>query len=82
MGHHELTTLVSSFGSWSVLTMIGTVIVHLAFSASVYNDANTFKNENGNTVLVGPIIWSLSVLIGGVFVALTYWVIHHSAISK
>ncbi len=80
--NYDFTTFITTFGLWSILPVIGTVIVHLAFSATIFSDANTLQNERGHTVFVNPIIWSLSVLVGGVFVALAYWVIHHSSISK
>ena len=67
---------------WTVLPMIGAVLVHLAFSAAVYNDANRLQKEPGALTFVGAWLWALAVLIGGVFVALAYWVIHHSTIVK
>ena len=78
----DFTALIASLGFWALLPIIGTIIVHLAFSAAVFNDAWLLKDERGCTVFVGPFVWSLSVLVGGVFVALAYWLIHHSAMHK
>jgi hypothetical protein len=74
--------LWSSVSVWAMLPLIGTLIVHIAFSAAVYNDAAKLQNENHNLVFVGPILWSLAVLIGGVFAAVGYWLVHHSTMSR
>ena len=67
---------------WNFLPIIGAVLVHIAFSAAVFNDANRLQKEHGSLVLVSSWLWSLAVLVGGVFVALAYWVIHHSTIAR
>lgn len=37
---------VMAFGLiWNILPIIGAVLVHLAFSAAVFNDANRFKEH-------------------------------------
>jgi hypothetical protein len=74
---------VMAFGlMWKVLPIIGAILVHLAFSAAVFNDANRLQREQGSLVFVNSWLWSLAVLVGGVFVALAYWVMHHSTIAK
>ena len=72
----------SSMSMWAILPLIATIIVHLAFSAAIFNDSSRLNEENRQLAFVGPVIWSLSVLVGGVFVAAVYWLIHHSALSK
>ena len=67
---------------WSYLPIIGAVIVHIAFSAAIFNDARNIKEEGAHVAFVGPTLWSFAVLVGGIFVALAYWVIHHSALNK
>ncbi|SNY53181.1 hypothetical protein SAMN06297280_2326 [Arsukibacterium tuosuense] len=74
---------VMAFGlMWNVLPMIGALLVHLAFSAAVFNDAKKMQTEHGSLAFVNCWLWSLAVLVGGVFVALAYWVMHHSTIAK
>lgn len=74
---------VMAFGLiWNILPIIGAVLVHLAFSAAVFNDANRLQKEHDSLVFVNSWLWSLAVLVGGVFVALAYWVIHHSTMAK
>ncbi len=67
---------------WNVLPIIGGLLVHLAFSAAVFNDANRLQKEHDSLAFVNSWLWSLAVLVGGVFVALAYWIIHHSKIAR
>ncbi|MBZ9613770.1 hypothetical protein [Rheinheimera maricola] len=74
---------VMTFGlMWNFLPMIAALLVHLAFSAAVFNDANRLQKERGAVVFVNSWLWSLAVLVGGVLVALAYWVIHHSNLAR
>jgi len=67
---------------WFFLTAIITVIVHLAFSAAVFNDASRLKENDAGPEFVGPWLWCLAVLGGGLIAAVAYWLIHYSAISR
>jgi hypothetical protein len=58
-----------------------TAVVHLCFAAAVFNDAETLLlHAQRKTVLVGCGLWALATLLGGVFVAAIYWLLHHSSI--
>lgn len=74
--------LASSASVWAFLLTIGTIVVHVAFSAAVFIDARNLAKSRVNLVFVGPVMWSIAVLLGGVFIGLAYWIIHHSALSK
>ena len=72
-------------GSWAAaipvvyFVVIGLgAIVHIAFATGVAKDAKRFYEREVGTFLVGPGMWAFATLIGGVWVALAYWVIHHS----
>ena len=40
---------VMAFGlMWNILPIIGAILVHLAFSAAVFNDANKLQREHGS----------------------------------
>ncbi len=63
--------------------------VNIGFAAAVYVDgvglteaARRSGDERSGTVMVPPILWTLAVLIGGVFVAAVYWLMHHSALVQ
>ena len=53
-------------------------IVHIAFATGVGNDAKRFYAKGVSTFLVGPGMWAFATLVGGVWVAVAYWLIHHS----
>ncbi len=71
--------LMMGYGS---LPLVGSILVHIAFSAAVFNDAQRLQKDRDALVFVNTWLWSLAVLVGGVFVALAYWVMHHSTIAK
>jgi hypothetical protein len=57
-----------------------TIIVHICFSVAVSADARNLPNGR-EPVFVGPGLWCLATLIGGVFVAAVYWAMHHSRLN-
>lgn len=52
-------------------------VVHLAFAAAVAKDAGRLLQSRGSTILVGPVMWSFATIIGGVWVAAVFWLMHH-----
>jgi hypothetical protein len=75
------------FGSTGLLSAIPMVyivilslvaIVHIVFAIAVTHDAKRFHLKGLSTFLVGPGMWGFATLMGGVWVALIYWIIHHS----
>lgn len=68
---------------WSVVAFSVTAFVHIAFSVGVYGDAIKQQEQKPlGTAFVGPFFWAIAVLLGGVFVAGVYWLLHHSSLSK
>ena len=65
----------------TVIYFLVTVSVHITFAAAVFVDArNQLRQWQRRTFLVGPVVWGMATLVGGVFVATAYWFIHHSAL--
>lgn len=74
--------LMGLWGVVGILIVAVGVVVHVVFALAVFNDSGALVHEGKKTVLVGPGIWGAATLIGGVFVAAAYWVMHHSALQS
>lgn len=60
-----------------------TAIVHVGFALAVWSDSHLlWKQLRRKTFLVGGGLWALATLLGGVFVAAIYWLIHHSTLRR
>ena len=72
----------SSFSIDLLAVSVGvlTFIVNFCFATGVFRNAEnllTAKRLN----FVGPWVWFFATLLGGVFVASAYWVMHHSRLN-
>ena len=64
-----------------LLTVIATFLVHVSFGFAVFWDALQQRKQSAERpVFVGPVIWGLATLLGGVLSAAVYWVIHYSSL--
>lgn len=57
-------------------------ILHLIFAGAVARDAGNMNRIGQKTVLVSASTWAFATLIGGVFTATIYWVLHHSTFTR
>ena len=67
-------------------------IVHVAFAIGVWADSRAFApphperrytrkpGHRPRLALVGRFTWVLATLLGGVFAATAYWILHHSTL--
>lgn len=61
---------------------IAAATVHIFLASAVYNDARKISEQPGRDLyFLGDGVWSLAVLLGGVFVATAYWLMHHSTLN-
>lgn len=71
-----------SVGHIMLLVVCINVLIHLIFSVGVAKDVGNFHKAHIQTQLVPGFAWVLATLIGGVFVGLAYWVMHHSTLAR
>lgn len=74
----ELTNLILS----SMILLTPGFIVNLLFAIAVHRDAKSQQQKRLKLNLVGPVVWALATLVGGVIVAGIYWVMHHSQLMR
>lgn len=65
----------------AIISGIVAVVVQIAFAVGVLIDSDDLPNGR-QTILVRPIIWFLATLFGGMFIAVAYWLIHHSRLNN
>jgi hypothetical protein len=81
--HISLSDLGSGYFLTGFLLFLGlTLLVHIAFANAVNRDAHNLSRSGIQTALVGPTMWTIATLVGGVFVACAYWIVHHSSLSR
>ncbi len=62
--------------------LLGSIIVHLALTMAVWQDASRFDHDGHPTFFVGPFLWALMTLMGGLLVVTVYWLMHHSTLRR
>ena len=74
-------------GGIAICATIIAIVVHVSFTVAVFRDATYLRDPRNlraprKPIFVGRIIWFLATLVGGVFVAGIYWVMHHSHLNQ
>ncbi len=57
-------------------------VIHIIFAGAVARDGGVLAKTGQKTILVSGLTWAFATLIGGVFTATIYWVIHHSKFTR
>jgi hypothetical protein len=65
-----------------LVIMLITVIIHILFASAVATDAGKLNKQSLQPLLVSGITWAFATLLGGVFVAAIYWLMHHSTLTR
>lgn len=74
---HQTSIVTVAIGV-SILTSL----VHIVFAVAVYRDAIRLKHSQALAIEgVGPTIWCVATLVGGVMTAGIYWAMHHSRLN-
>ncbi len=66
---------------WTFVITLLIVLVRVVFAFAVYSDSLRLRRTVRPTILVNPAMWLFATLIGGVLVAVAYWVLHHSTLN-
>lgn len=63
-----------SAGLTAFVALVLTAVVHVCFALAVFNDAGKLSRPT----LVGPAVWAIATLLGGVVAAGIYWAMNRS----
>lgn len=77
-----LNYLVGPMQNIHLAILILTGLLHLIFAGAVAKDAGRLTKESIPTCLVSGITWAFATLIGGVFTAAIYWIMHRSTFAR
>ena len=67
------------FDAFAFCITLLAAVVHVSFAVAVFLDARRLPRK---PILVLSVVWALATLLGGLFVAAVYWVIHHSRLLQ
>lgn len=70
----------SMTGLVGLLAFLIVGIVNILFAIAIIKDAERLILRGGGLFLVGPGLWSLATLFGGIPVVALYWAVHYSTL--
>ena len=76
-----LEALGSITVSWGIVAAVLGILVKIVFAIAVYRDAVRLDRTRA-LIIVGPAIWGIATLFGGVVTAAIYWAMHHSRLNS
>jgi len=76
------TQFAAQIQTFLYLIMFINGILHLIFAGAVAHDAGNRNRLGQKPVLVSAATWAFATLIGGVFTATIYWLLHYSTLTR
>lgn len=64
------------------LIMLINGVLHLVFASAVARDAGHLSRSGQKPVLVSATVWAFATLVGGMYVAAIYWILHYSTLTR
>ena len=81
-----ITELAAQFSTqiqtFFYLIMLINGILHIVFAGAIARDAGNLYRLGQKPVLVSAGTWAFATLIGGVFTATIYWILHYSTLTR
>ena len=66
---------------WGIVVAVLGFLINIVFAIAVYRDAVRL-DQTRVLIIVGPMIWGIATLFGGVVTAAIYWAMHHSRLNS
>jgi hypothetical protein len=76
---NQFSTQIQTF--FYLIALINGVL-NFIFAGAVARDAGNLNRLGQKPVLVSAATWAFATLIGGVFTATIYWILHHSTLTR
>jgi undecaprenyl pyrophosphate phosphatase UppP len=77
-----MNTYTEQIASIQFILLFVNVVLHIIFAGAVAKDTGILAKQGIHTLLVSPIVWAFATLVGGVFIAVIYWFMHHSTLTR
>lgn len=58
------------------------LVVRFLFAVAILSDAQKMREKGRRFVFIGPTLWVLATLAGGLMVVALYWLVHHSKLRR
>ncbi len=75
-------SLSDSIQSLQWVILVVNVLIHILFAGAVARDAGKLQKIGMPIFLVSGVTWAFATLLGGVWVAAIYWLMHRSSFTK
>jgi hypothetical protein len=76
-----LQNIALEWQSVAILISLIAAVIHVIFAGAVSRDAGRLSKAGVPIQLVSPVVWAFATLVGGVWVAAIYWVMHHRLLN-